>query len=121
MKDAAIYARTSTGHINDGLNRQIDHAKAYAAEQGWAVADEHIFVDAGPSGVQYEERPGFSRLMNVLKPRPPFHVLIMAEVSRLGRDQVKIAEALEQLAEAGVQVCCYGAGRERTLDAPTHS
>src|ERR1700730_13642880 len=112
MKNAAIYARTSTGHINDGLNRQIDHAKAYAAEQGWAVADEHIFVDAGPSGVQYEERPGSSRLMNVLKPRPPFHVLIMAEVSRLGRDQVKIAEALEQLDEAGARV---GGDSERAI------
>jgi DNA invertase Pin-like site-specific DNA recombinase len=29
--------------------------------------------------------PGFLRLMNALKPRPPFQVLVMSEDSRLGR------------------------------------
>jgi len=34
--------------------------------------------------------PGFVRLMNVLKPRPKFDVLIMSEESRLGREQIEV-------------------------------
>ena len=106
MGTAAIYVRTSTLNlhgIDNSLDRQIDLAMAYAAERGWAVADEHIFVDAG-RGATFEERRAFWRLMGALKPHPPFQVLIMAEPSRLGRDRIKTAHALELLAEAGVQV-----------------
>jgi hypothetical protein len=35
--------------------------------------------------------------MNALKPRPPFHVLILSEESRLGREQIEVSYALKQL------------------------
>jgi DNA invertase Pin-like site-specific DNA recombinase len=47
------------------------------------------------------KRPGFIRLMNALKPRPPFQVLIMSEESRLGREQIQTAYALQQITDAG--------------------
>jgi DNA invertase Pin-like site-specific DNA recombinase len=43
------------------------------------------------SGAKLVKRPGFLRLMNALKPRPPFQALVMSEKSRLGREQIGTA------------------------------
>src|SRR6266446_10643998 len=64
------------------------------------------------------KRPGFIRLMNALKPRPPFQVLVMPEESRLGREAIETAYALKQLVTAGVRVFFYLEDRERTLNSP---
>ena len=74
---AAIYARKSTeqnGVADEArsVSRQIEHAKAFAARKGWTVDELCIFVDDGVSGAEFSRRPGFLRLMNALKPRPPF-------------------------------------------------
>src|SRR4029434_7400081 len=82
-------------------------------------ADDCIFIDDGISGAEFATRPGFLRLMNALKPRPPFQVLIMSEESRLGREQIETAYALKQLVTAGVHVWLYLEDRECTLDSPT--
>ena len=121
---AAIYARKSTDQhaIADeakSVTRQIDHATHYAAKKGWTVSDAHIYVDDGISGAEFAKRPSFLRLMNTLKPRPPFDVLIMSEESRLGREQIETAYSLKQIITAGVRVFYYLDDRERTLDSPT--
>jgi site-specific DNA recombinase len=121
---AAVYARKSTDQsgISDeqrSVARQVEHARAYAARKGWRVLDEHIYVDDGISGAEFANRPGFLRLMNALKPRAPFQVLIMSEESRLGREAIETAFALKQLVQAGVRVFFYLEDRERTLDSPT--
>ena len=118
---AAIYARKSTeqtGVADDGksVTRQIEHAKAYAKSKGWHVAEEHIYFDDGISGAEFVKRPGFIRLMNAVKPTPPFRVLIMSEESRLGREQIQTAYALQQLTDAGVRVFFYLDDQERTLN-----
>jgi site-specific DNA recombinase len=79
----------------------------------------HIYIDDGISGAEFANRPAFLRLMNALKPRPPFQVLVMAEESWLGRDAIETAYALKQLVTAGVRVFFYLENRERTLDSPT--
>lgn len=119
---AAIYARKSTeqtGVADDqkSVARQVDHARAYAARKGWTV--DAVFVDDGISGAEFATRPGFLRLMNALKPRPAFNVLVMSEESRLGREAIETAYALKQLVQAGVRVFFYLEDRERTLDSPT--
>jgi site-specific DNA recombinase len=101
------------------VTRQIDHATAYAARNGWTVPESCIFVDDGISGAEFANRPGFVRLMAALKPRPPFQVLIMSEESRLGREAIETAYALKQLIAAGVRVFFYLEDRERTFDSPT--
>ncbi len=118
---AAIYARKSTeqtGVAEDAksVTRQIEHAKAYAEKKGWTVAEEHIYVDDGISGAEFEKRPGLLRLMNTLKPKAPFAVLLMSKESRLGREQIKTAYALQQIVEAGVRVWFYLSDQERKLD-----
>lgn len=121
---AAIYARKSTdqGGIGDeqkSVARQVEHARAFAARKGWAVADEHVYVDDAVSGAEFERRPGFVRLMAALTHRPPFDVLVMSEESRLGREMLQTGYALYKLAAAGVRVWYYLDDRERTLDSPT--
>ena len=121
---AAIYARKSTEQTGiadeqKSVARQIEHARQYATRKGWTVADEHVYVDDGISGAEFSNRPGFVRLMNALKPRPAFQVLIMSEESRLGREAIETAYALKQLITANVRVFFYLEDRERTLDSPT--
>src|SRR5713226_8230526 len=120
---AAIYARKSTEQTGvadeqKSVARQIDHARTYAERKGWLIADEHVYVDDGISGAEFANRPGFLRLMNALKPRPSFQVLVMSEESRLGREAIETAYALKQLVVAGVRVFFYLEDRERTLNSP---
>jgi site-specific DNA recombinase len=119
---AAIYARKSTeqngvGDEEKSVTRQIEHAKAYAVRKSWTVHDDYVYVDDGISGAEFVKRPGFLRLMNALKPKPAFQVLIMSEESRLGREQIETAYALKQIMDAGVRVFFYLEDRERTLDS----
>jgi DNA invertase Pin-like site-specific DNA recombinase len=102
MIAAAIYARKSNdqpGVADDAksVTRQIERATVYAAKKGWTVAPAHIYGDDGITGAEFVKRPGFLRLMNALKPRPPFSVLVMMDEDRLGREQIETAWALKQL------------------------
>ena len=120
---AAIYARKSTDqNLPDrekSVTRQIEHATAYAIKKGWTVPPAHVYQDDGISGAEFVKRPGFLRLMNALKPRPPFQILVMSEESRLGREQIETAYALKQLVDAGVRMFFYLEDRERTLESAT--
>src|SRR6202049_5279948 len=121
---AAVYARKSTDQhqVADdqkSVARQVAHARAYAANKGWTVGDEYVYVDDGISGAEFANRPGFVRLMSALKPRPAFQMLVMSEESRLGREAIETAYALKQIVTAGVRVFFYLEDRERALDSPT--
>jgi site-specific DNA recombinase len=108
---AAIYARKSTDqNLPDeekSVTRQVEHATAYAQRKGWTVAPEHVYQDDGISGAEFVKRPGFLALMNALRPRPPFQVLIVMEQSRLGRSLDEVPYALKRITDAGVRVYCY--------------
>ena len=65
---AAIYAKKSTDQSNvadeaKSVSRQVENARAYAVKKGWTIDDRFIFVDDGISGAEFENRPGFVRLM----------------------------------------------------------
>ena len=117
---AAIYARKSTDQ--DGIPepeksiaRQIDRSRTYAAKKGWTVAEQHIYSDDGISGAEFVKRPGFVSLMNTIKSRPPFQVLIMREESRLGRRRIDTEHNLKRIVDANVRVFNYLADREARL------
>ena len=115
-------SRTDQHHVTSAqksVSRQVDQARRYAAQKGWAVADEHVYVDDGVSGAEFARRPGFLRLMNAVKPCPDFQVLVMSEESRLGREAIETAYALKQIITSGVRVFFYLEDRERTLETPT--
>lgn len=121
---AAVYARKSTDQFGiaeeqRSVSRQIEMARTYAASKGWQVLADAVYVDDGISGAEFANRPGYLRLLNSLKPRPRFDVLIMSEESRLGREAIETAYALKQIITAGVRVFFYLEDRERTFDSPT--
>ena len=121
---AAIYARKSTNQngVSDeekSVSRQVEHARAYAKSKGWTVADEHVYVDDGISGAEFAGRPGYMRLLNTLHANAPFDVLVVSELSRLGREQLETGYALKQLSQAGVRVWSYLEDHEVLLDTPT--
>jgi DNA invertase Pin-like site-specific DNA recombinase len=86
---AAIYARKSNdqagaGDKSESVERQLANARAYATRKGWTVADTYVYADDGISGAEFgNRRPGLARLLNALRPRPPFQILVMSEESRL--------------------------------------
>jgi hypothetical protein len=40
----------------DSVDRQVEHAMAYAARKGWTVDPTHVYVDDGISGAEFERR-----------------------------------------------------------------
>ncbi len=120
---AAIYARLSKDKFVNkeamSTTRQVEHARKFAADHGWTVADDLVFIDDDIGGAEFAARPGFVRLMNTLKPRAPFSVLVMSESSRLGREQFETGYALKQLSQAGVRCFSYLDDEEIVLDTAT--
>ena len=106
----AIYARKSNddndqSSENKSVTRQIDQARAYAEAKGWRVLDDHVFTDDGISGAEFRERPGLLKLLAHLD-EPD--VVVMSEISRLGRDMIQNSVILDKIInEHGVKVHYY--------------
>ena len=108
----AIYARKSTDDSDRSdearsTARQVARATDYALARGWTVDPRYIFVDDAASGAEWKHRPGFNALLAALEPRPPFSVLVVSELSRIGRDTVRTPAAVLQIEEAGVAIHGY--------------
>jgi|SRR5215471_17098157 len=106
---AAIYARKSSDDSDRNAEarstaRQVESGTAYARTKGWTVDPRFIFVDENTSGAEWKHRPGFNALLAALDPRPPFGVVIVSELSRIGRDTVRTPAAVMRIEEAGVDI-----------------
>jgi DNA invertase Pin-like site-specific DNA recombinase len=107
---AAIYAHKNT-HDSDrneearSTTRQVERATEYALAKGWTLDPRHVYVDDAVSGAEWKHRPGFNALLAACEPRPPFGVLVVSELSRIGRDTVRTPGAILQLEEEGRLVC----------------
>lgn len=117
---AAIYARKSTDDNdknaeNKSVTRQIERAKAYATAKGWTVDEEHIFIDDGISGAEYERRPGLVRMMTRLK---EFDAIVTSENSRIGRDMVRNSVVIDDIRTRGVRLFYYLNDAEECFDTP---
>jgi site-specific DNA recombinase len=107
---AAIYARKSTDDNdknpeNKSVTRQVERARAYAEQKGWTVDEAHIFVDDDVSGFKFgKHRPGLLRLLNAVK---EYDVVVMSELSRLGREQAQTSSLFHDLYAKGKRVYFY--------------
>ena len=118
---AAIYARKSTDDSSKSDDarstaRQIARGREYAEKRGWAVDDRFVFVDEAVSGAEWTNRHDFNRLLAMLDPKPEFGVLIVSELSRIGRDSVRTPYFVQQIEEAGVAIYSYLNDAPITLD-----
>jgi len=105
---AAIYARKSTDDSDRNeegrsTTRQVERA----AVRGWTVDPRYVFVDEAASGTGWKHRTGFNVLLTAVEPRLPSGVLVVSELSRIGRDTVRTPAAVLQLEEAGGEVWSY--------------
>jgi len=119
---AGCYARKSTEqNVADdakSVTRQVERAREFAAKKGWRFDDEHVYVDDAVSGAEFKNRPAFNRLMDVVKGPGPHKlgVLIISELSRLGRDTIRTLSAIQALGDADVKIWTYLEDREIALD-----
>ena len=116
---AAIYARKSTDDNdktadNKSVTRQVDHAKKYASSNGWSVDEDHIYIDDGISGAEFRNRPGLLKMLDHLK---EFDVIVMSELSRLGREQTQTGSVLANIHSADVKVHFYLTDEELNFDS----
>jgi DNA invertase Pin-like site-specific DNA recombinase len=121
--NAVIYCRKSTDDDRtaaDGKStaRQEELSREFADRQGWRVVG--VYKDEGVSGAEFVKRPGFNEMLAAAKRKPkPFDVVVIMALSRFGRDQVPVTDALTKLHEAKVRVYCYQTGQEVKMGSPT--
>jgi len=117
---AGCYARKSNEqNVADdakSVTRQVERAREFAAKKGWRFDDEHVYVDDAVSGAEFKNRPAFNRLMDVVKGPHKLNVLIISELSRLGRDTIRTLSAIQALGDADVKIWTYLEDREIALD-----
>jgi site-specific DNA recombinase len=106
---AAVYCRKSTaenGVAEDqkSVARQLDQARGFAAAKGWTIDEDAVFVDDGISGAEHERRPGFVALLGAVERGPSFDVLLVADLTRLSRDNRKLDKYVRMIDEAGVKL-----------------
>src|SRR3990172_2141629 len=71
--------------------------------------------DDNISGAEYQNRPGFTKLLTHLK---ELDALIMSESSRLGRDMLRNAYHIGEIIESDVQIFYYLTDEEVKADTP---
>src|SRR5262245_23407748 len=108
MMLAAIYARKSTEqNVSDdakSVTRQVELARAFAAERGWTVVEE--YVDDGISGAVSTKLVSRARMLAAAA-EGKFEALIVRDVDRLSRNDEELPGLIYTLRDAGVEVWGY--------------
>ena len=91
------------------VTRQVELARAFAAERGWSVAEE--FIDDGISGAVATKLASRARLL-ASAAAERFDLLIIRDVDRLSRNDEELPSIVYTLRDSGVDIWCY-ADRER--------
>jgi site-specific DNA recombinase len=104
MRRAALYARVSTRRQEKEatIESQLAQLLSYAREKGYALADEHQFVDQAVSG-KYLARPGLDRLRDAALVGA-FEVLLCLSPDRLARSLGAQQVVLDELGRAGIDI-----------------
>jgi len=100
----AIYARVSTlrQQQSQSIEQQLDRLQVHIQEQGWELAEEHIFRDDGYSGAKLA-RPGLERLREQAA-LGEFDLVLITAPDRLARNYVHQVLLLEEMTALGCQV-----------------
>jgi site-specific DNA recombinase len=108
---AAIYARVSTDKQSQlSTADQIRKCREWAAVHGFAVNDEHIYVDEAVSGVG-RDRAALGRMMAAATSAVrPFDAILVDDTSRLSRSMKDSLGILEQLKFAEIRQVAVSQG-----------
>lgn len=95
--NAALYLRLSRDEDTKKESNSITNQRAilteYAKNQGFDIVAEYI--DDGVSGANFH-RPGFKKMLEDAKDKR-FQIIIVKDLSRLGRDHIGAGEHLERI------------------------
>src|ERR671933_2997957 len=102
--NTALYARVSTERQErqQTIDSQLAALRAWAADRGHALADEHVFRDEGYSGSRLD-RPGLDALRDAVRDGAVQQVAVLAP-DRLARKYAYQVLLLEEFRRAGVEV-----------------
>jgi DNA invertase Pin-like site-specific DNA recombinase len=117
---AGCYARKSNEDDRNeeakSTQRQVDRAREFARSKGWTFSEQHVWIDDGISGAEWRDRHAFNAMLTALDTTPPpINVLIVSELSRIGRDTVRTPGAVLQIEECGVQIWAYLTSQQISL------
>ena len=106
----ALYERLSRDDELDGESNSISNQKKlledYARQHGFTNLMH--FTDDGISGTQFD-RPGFLALMKQIE-TGQVEYLLVKDMSRLGRDYLKVGQIMEILRQKGVRLIAVNDG-----------
>jgi len=109
-KITALYCRLSRDDENEGESNSIVNQKKmltkHAEEKG--LRNTKIFVDDGYSGSRFN-RPDWERMMCELE-SGNVGTIIVKDMSRVGRDYLRVGLFMETLRESGVRLIAIGDG-----------
>lgn len=95
----AAYARYSSDQQREAsLEDQLRNCRAYCTRMGWQAPE--VFRDAAISGSR-TDRPAYRQL---LERAVEFDVILVDDLSRLGRDSAEVQGAVKRLRFAGVRL-----------------
>lgn len=108
---AVLYLRLSRDDDNPGESESIQNQRSllqgYAAQYGFTIVGE--YVDDGWSGTRFD-RPRFQDMLRDMEQRR-FEVVLVKDLSRLGRDYIQTGRYLELVfPEHGVRLIAVGDG-----------
>ena len=98
----ALYIRVSTvkqAEEGNGLAAQRSELDKYCALQGWSVAPEHVFVDAGISG-KSDDRPAFQAMMAAAQ-AGQIQRIVATKLDRIARNLKNLLQTVDELKQYG--------------------
>ena len=107
MKTAVIYARVSSSNDRQDTSRQIEDLKKYAISQDIEIVN--IFQEHISGAKKIEERHILGKCLEYCK-RESVNILLLFELSRLGRSTLQVLRSLDILHESKVSVYIQNLG-----------
>lgn len=107
MKTAIIYARVSSTGDRQNTARQVDDLRAYAQANGIEIV--RVFQEKVSGAVRNQDRPVLQECLAFCCKEHP-DVLLVSELSRLGRSTVEILKAIDELSQEKVSVYIQNIG-----------
>lgn len=98
---AVIYARVSSTTDRQNTERQIADLTKYAEYKGMEISK--VFEEKISGAKKNSERPVFVEAMNFCKVNK-VDILLVSELSRLGRNAFEVLETVKQLVDEGINL-----------------
>ena len=111
-RKACIFVRVSSTNDRQDYNRQIEDLKVYCERQGLTIV--HTISEKISGAKKNEDRSGIKELRKLAR-KGSFDILVVSEISRLGRNPYQIQQVIEELSESGISIHIESLGL-KTID-----